>query len=384
MKIFYWSPFISYVATTYAVINSIVAIKKFSKKKIDISLINAASEWDDYIEKIEKENIKLIELKKKKINFKNFPKGNFIKSRVTYFIVFFKTIFQLHRLLKEEKPEYLVIHLLSFIPMTLLLFFSYKTKFILRVSGYPKLNFLRKIFWKIMNKKIYKVFCPTHLTKELLVNKKIFNKNKVFLVKDPIIEVNILREKMKKSNLNTLVDKRYILSIGRLTNQKNFNFLINAFCEIRKKDPDLNLVICGNGEKKEDLLNLISQLKLEDKVKLIGFKDNIFPILKGAEFFVLTSNWEDPGFVIIEAMFTKKIVLTSDCPNGPKNIINDGVNGFKFKTNNKEDFLKKFDEVSYLYSNEKNKVRKILFNGIKTSRLYSLFNHYKDISNHLV
>ena len=137
-------------------------------------------------------------------------------------------------------------------------------------------------------------------------------------------------------------------------------------------------------KKKEDLINLISQLKLEDKVKLIGFKDNIFPILNGAEFFVLTSNWEDPGFVIIEAMFTKKIVLTSDCPNGPKNITNDGVNGFKFKTNNKQDFLKKFDEVSYLYSNEKNKVRKILFNGIKTSRLYSLFNHYKDISNHLV
>ena len=384
MKIFYWSPFISYVATTYAVINSIVAMKKFSKKKVNISLINVASEWNDHIEKIKKENIKLIELKKKKIDFKNLPKGNFIKSRITYFIVFFCSIFQLHRLLKEEKPKYLVIHLLSFIPMTLLLFFKYETKFILRVSGYPRLNFLRKFFWKLINKKIFKVFCPTNLTKELLVNKKIFNKEKVFLVKDPIIEVNSLREKMKQSNLNTLIDKRYILSIGRLTNQKNFNFLINAFCEIHKKDPDLNLVICGNGEKKEDLTKLISQLKLNDKVKLIGFKDNIFPILHGAEFFVLSSNWEDPGFVIIEAMFAKKIVLSSNCPNGPKNIINDGVNGFKFEINDKKDFLNKFDEISYLHSNEKNKVKKILFNGIKTSRLYSLFNHYKDISNHLV
>ena len=80
--------------------------------------------FGNHIEKIKKENIRLIELKKKKVNFRNLPKGNFIKSRVTYLIVFFKTIFQLHRLLKEEKPEYLVIHLLSFIPMTLLLFFK--------------------------------------------------------------------------------------------------------------------------------------------------------------------------------------------------------------------------------------------------------------------
>ena len=67
MKIFYWSPFISYVATTYAVINSIISLQKFSKKKIDISLINVASEWDFYQESIKNENISLIELNKKNI-----------------------------------------------------------------------------------------------------------------------------------------------------------------------------------------------------------------------------------------------------------------------------------------------------------------------------
>lgn len=74
----------------------------------------------------------------------------------------------------------------------------------------------------------------------------------------------------------------------------------------------------------------------------------------------------------------------SDCPNGPKNIVKDRINGFKFKMNDKKEFLNKFYEISELQINKKNEIRKILINGIKTSRLYSLFNHYKDISNHFI
>ena len=77
MKIFYWSPFISYVATTFSVINSIIAIKKFSKEKLKLSLINVASEWDDFKDEIDKENINLIELKKKKFLLKIFQKEIF-------------------------------------------------------------------------------------------------------------------------------------------------------------------------------------------------------------------------------------------------------------------------------------------------------------------
>ena len=384
MKIFYWSPFISYVATTFSVINSIIAIKKFSKEKLKLSLINVASEWDDFKDEIDKENINLIELKKKKISFKNLPKGNFLKSRITYFIIFFSTIIDLHKKIKKEKPEYLVVHLLSFIPLFLLMIFNYKTKFILRISGYPKLNFIRTIFWKMISKKIYKVFCPTTLTKKYLEEKKIFDESKIFLVKDPIIRPKILKKKINEPNIDILNRKKYIVSIGRLTNQKNFTFLINVFNEIQKKEPDLNLIICGDGEEKEDLIKLIKKLKLEENVQLVGFKKNIYPILFGAKLFVLTSNWEDPGFVIIEAMFSKKIVLTSDCPNGPKNIVKDRINGFKFKMNDKKEFLNKFYEISELQINKKNEIRKILINGIKTSRLYSLFNHYKDISNHFI
>ena len=51
-------------------------------------------------------------------------------------------------LIKKEKPDYLIIHLISFLPLSLLIFSKFETKFILRISGYPKLNVIRKFFWK--------------------------------------------------------------------------------------------------------------------------------------------------------------------------------------------------------------------------------------------
>ena len=61
-------------------------------------------------------------------------------------LVFFFSIFKLHKFLKNKEPDYLVIHLMTFIPLFLILFFNYKTKIILRISGYPKMNFLRSTF----------------------------------------------------------------------------------------------------------------------------------------------------------------------------------------------------------------------------------------------
>ena len=65
--------------------------------------------------------------------------------------------------------------------------------------------------------------------------------------------------------------------------------------------------------------------------------------MKGAEAFILSSLWEDPGFVIIEAAFCKTIIISSNCETGPKEIIKDNYNGILFETNNASDFIKKFE-----------------------------------------
>ena len=110
----------------------------------------------------------------------------------------------------------------------------------------------------------------------------------------------------------------------------------------------------------------------------MGFK-NIYPYLSTAKFIVLTSRWEDPGFVIIESMFMKKIILSSDCKNGPIEIINDGINGFLFKNLDKADFINKFNLVHKLINEDKKVANKIKLGALKTTKMYTLFSHYKNI-----
>ena len=102
--------------------------------------------------------------------------------------------------------------------------------------------------------------------------------------------------------------------------------------------------------------------------------DNIFYILSKSKGFILSSLWEDPGFVLVEAAFCKVPIISSDCDNGPKELIKDNINGILFKSNNIENFLVKFDEIIKLKKNS----NKLLLNNLKMSKKFTLFNHYQN------
>ncbi len=385
MKIYYWSPFISSVATTTAVINSIKSIKKFGNKKINCKIINVFKEWNQFEKKLSSSKIDIINLKTF-LNINFLPKEGFLKSRFTYLLTFIFSILNLHFLLKKDLPNFIIIHLISSIPLTLLAIFNYETNFILRVSGYPKLTFFRKFLWRIINKKIYKVFCPTNMTKDLLIKNKIFSSEKIFVVHDPILDIEEITYKNNKEFIKDhelIKKKEFIISIGRLTKQKNFNFLINGFEKILNKNPKLYLFILGEGEEKKLLNNVIKEKKLDQKIFLIGEKENIYPYLSKALFFVLTSNWEDPGFVIVESMFAKKIVLSSNCASGPLEIIKHNKNGYLYENNNIIDFIDKFN-LALRVQKDKKKNFFILREALKSTKNYTLFNHYKEIIQHLI
>ena len=95
MKLYYWSPFISPVATVFSVINSIKSIKKFSKKNVDCRIVNVCKEWDPLQTIIEKNEIQIINLNTE-LDINKLPKGGFLKSRFTYILVFFFSVNKLH------------------------------------------------------------------------------------------------------------------------------------------------------------------------------------------------------------------------------------------------------------------------------------------------
>ena len=95
MKIFYWSPFISKVATVSSVIRSAESVLKYSKEanNVNVAIIDAIGEWKNY-KKLIDPKIEIINLNKKNI-FEYLPKGSFIKSRLSYVLIFFLTFFKL-------------------------------------------------------------------------------------------------------------------------------------------------------------------------------------------------------------------------------------------------------------------------------------------------
>ena len=375
MKIFYWSPFFSNIATIKAVTRSAESLIKFPQnEKYKVSLIDAIGEWEQNKDII---NNKISVIKLSNINLKNYlPKGGFLKSRISYLTIFFWNFFKLKNLINKEVPDILIIHLMTSLPIFLSTFFNSKTKVILRISGLPKINIIRYLFWKIYAKKIYRVTCPTKKTYDFLVKKKIFDKQKIFVLSDPII--NMKEFSLKKKEIYDFVSQikqKYLISIGRLTKQKNFELLINFFYKLSDKYAKFELVIIGEGEDELKLKKLAKKLNIEKKIHFLGYQKNIFKYLKDAECFILTSLWEDPGFVIVEAALSNIPIISSNCPNGPEEIIE--KNGYLFENNNLENLLKKFDE--FLTAN-KDTIYKNKLTLKKRIKKFSMFQHYKKLN----
>ena len=376
-KIYYWSPFVDKVATVRSVINSVYSLNKFSKGNYEGVILNASGEWSNFNSELNEKKIKVISFSKNFFILKNSKIG-LVKSRLSYMWIFITCFIPLLRLLKKQKPDFLIIHLITILPILLFLLFNFQTKLILRISGYPKLNFFRRTIWKMLSKKIHIVTVPTELTKKILIDENIFNPDKIVLLKDPVISCKdfLLKKKMLINLHPGLYKDKYILSVGRLTKQKNFIFLINAFSELEKKIPDLKLVIIGEGEEKENLSLLIKKKNLINKIFLIGYTDNLYHYYKNSLCFVLTSLWEDPGFVLIESGYYNKSVISSDCPSGPKELIaKDG--GFLYKTNLLQDFIKVFFNFINSPGDDIFKKKTILKKRVKN---YSLFSHYKNLT----
>ena len=96
--------------------------------------------------------------------------------------------------------------------------------------------------WKNTSKKVYKIFCPTEETLNTLIDLKIFDREKIFLLHDPIFSTKDLIKSKKDSELDNRFEKNNIILVGRLTKQKNFDLIIEAYKENKIYQKDLKFL----------------------------------------------------------------------------------------------------------------------------------------------
>jgi glycosyltransferase involved in cell wall biosynthesis len=122
---------------------------------------------------------------------------------------------------------------------------------------------------------------------------------------------------------HSLQGRPVVLAAGRLNHQKGFATLIEAFDQVRR-EVDASLVIVGEGELRSELEDIVAARGLTERVFLPGFVGNPFALMSRADLFVLSSRFEGLPGTLIQAMACGTQVISTDCPTGPREILEDG------------------------------------------------------------
>ena len=125
----------------------------------------------------------------------------------------------------------------------------------------------------------------------------------------------------------SLLDSHCIIAVGRLTPQKRLDRLVDAFALLADKYPQWTIDIFGEGECHQQLQEQIDRLHLSERVRIQPPTHQIFEEYRRSDLFVLSSDFEGFGLVIIEAMACGLPVVATDCPCGPSDIVADGTTG---------------------------------------------------------
>lgn len=130
-----------------------------------------------------------------------------------------------------------------------------------------------------------------------------------------------------------------ILGVGELCMRKDFQTLLRAFAQVRK-EMQCRLVILGKGRQRQELLELAAELGIANDVDLAGFQSNPYDFMQHAALFAFTSRWEGLGFVLIEALAVGTPVVSTDCPSGPREILQEGKYGLLVKVGDDQGLAK--------------------------------------------
>jgi len=240
---------------------------------------------------------------------------------------------------------------------------------------------ISKILIKVFYKKADLIVAVSkELEKEC---KKIVN-NKVPVTYIPnMYPIDEIREKANQGlpdEFKFLENKKYIINVGSLCYQKGQDLLIKAYSKLENIKNTYNLVLVGRGPDKEKLIKLVNELNLNDKVVFINFQNNPYPFIKHAEIFVLSSRYEGFPNVLIEAMICGVPVVSFDCPTGPNEIIDDGVDGVLVSNMDKNQL---YYSIQNILCNQKNiiKLKNNLDNKIKRFSFERVAQQWRDVLN---
>ena len=230
-------------------------------------------------------------------------------------------------------------------------------------------GFLNRILIKFLFKHADKIISASLGVKDDLVNKFQLKESSIKNIYNPY-DIQAIEVKSKEIIEDKWLDDpkiKVIISIGRLEEHKRIEDLINAFKICYQSNSNIRLIILGKGSNKLKLENLSQRIKLAPVIKFYGEVNNPFSYLARSEAFVLSSEREGFPNVLVEAMICYCPVISTNCPSGPKEILDDGLHGAIIKVG---DVISLAEEIKNIVNKEND--MSIIINARKRAESFSM------------
>lgn len=165
--------------------------------------------------------------------------------------------------------------------------------------------------------------------KESIVEKTVVDPEMISVLHNPICidEIRVQAQETVKHRWLDSDQTDVVLSVGRLEPQKDLDTLLRAFALVRKERPQAKLIIAGDGSQRHHLESVADKLGIADDVSFSGYVENVYGYMSRADVFVLSSKHEGLPSTLIEALACGCPVVSTDCPSGPREILEGGVLG---------------------------------------------------------
>jgi glycosyltransferase involved in cell wall biosynthesis len=320
-------------------------------------------------------------LKKYLLINKSYPSD--FKLSFTKIYLLALNIFRSYKIINKEKPLLVMAaDLYSIIVLALVkLLFKRNIIFVAQINN----DFLSatkehpNYFFQLLIELTMRKLLPL-ATKFVFVSKELLNfySIKMKLIKNKCVTIhngitNFLN--FKKKNISN--NKINILSVGRFDRQKDFKTIVLAFNMLSKKYTNIQLLLVGDGEQKDDLLKLSQKLHLKSRIKFFGWRNNIYTIMNKADIFVFSSNYEGFPYVLIEAMSCGLPIIATKCQFGVSELLNNGEYGILVEVGNPTQMA---ENVEKFILNKK--LRRIYSNkSLKRAKIFTLERMKKKYKN---
>jgi len=227
---------------------------------------------------------------------------------------------------------------------------SFKTKIPLigtihNAVSQERINFsvLKNLITEKLNGQFSKMVVVSEDARQEYIKLSKIDSNKTVTIYNPVVSDSIFNRAQEECSHPWLSKQREfktLVTAGRLTKQKNQILLLEMFKELVKAT-DSRLIILGEGELKEELEQYCLENNIREFVDFVGFVENPYSYFKNADAFVLSSIYEGLPTVLIEALACGCNVVSTDCPTGPREILQGDKFGYLCKVNDAADLLEK-------------------------------------------